>query len=86
MGAAFIFSFVGGFLTDKFGRKVAILISAIIFTAGSITMGVATSKEILLVGRIILGMGIGKHIIVVTIIVNSDDLRYCQHVCSSLHG
>ena len=33
-------------------------------------MGVATSKEILLVGRIILGMGIGKHIIVVTIIVN----------------
>ena len=35
------------------------MISAVVFTAGSITMGAATDKVILLIGRIILGMGIG---------------------------
>ena len=76
MGAAFLFSFVGGFITDKYnsnqdicpaaiicvrlGRKPAIIIAAVIFTAGAITMGAANNKEVLLVGRIILGMGIGR--------------------------
>ncbi len=30
-----------------------------VFTIGSVVMGVATNKEILLVGRIIVGVGIG---------------------------
>ena len=42
----------------RFGRKPAIIGSAVVVTAGAITMGAAGTKEILLVGRIILGMGI----------------------------
>ena len=43
----------------RLGRKPAIIIAAVVFTAGAVTMGAAGNKEVLLVGRIILGMGIG---------------------------
>jgi len=59
VGAAFIFSFVGGFVTNRWGRKPAILTAAVVFTIGAIIMGAANQKEVLLVGRIVLGMGIG---------------------------
>ena len=41
------------------GRKPAIIIAAVVFTAGAVTMGAAGNKAVLLIGRIILGMGIG---------------------------
>ena len=46
-------------LCVRLGRKPAIIMAAVIFTAGAVTMGAANNKEVLLVGRIILGMGIG---------------------------
>ena len=46
-------------LCARLGRKPAIIIAAVVFTAGAVTMGAAGNKEVLLVGRIILGMGIG---------------------------
>ena len=59
VGAAFLFSFVGGFITDRFGRKPAIVLAAVVFTAGAVLMGAAGTKEVLLGGRIVLGAGIG---------------------------
>jgi len=56
---AFIFSFVGGWVTERFGRKPAILVASVVFTVGSIVMAVSPSKVVLLVGRIVVGMGIG---------------------------
>ena len=48
----------------RWGRKVAIICAAIVFTIGAIVMGASPNKEVLLVGRIILGMGIGRFITV----------------------
>lgn len=59
IGAAWLFALVGGWLTDYMGRKPVILIASIVFTAGSVVMGLASSKELLLIGRIIVGVGIG---------------------------
>jgi len=56
---AFLFSFVGGWMSNRFGRRPAILFSSLVFTVGAITMGASPNRESLLVGRIILGMGIG---------------------------
>ena len=51
VGLAFVFSFVGGFLTNRFGRRPAILFASLVFTVGAITMGASPNKEVLLVGR-----------------------------------
>jgi len=56
---AFIFSFVGGFVTERFGRRPAILVASVVFTLGSVVMAVSPTKAVLLVGRIVVGMGIG---------------------------
>jgi len=59
VGAAWLFSLIGGPCNEIFGRKPTILIASVIFTVGAIVMGVAESREILLVGRLIVGAGIG---------------------------
>lgn len=42
-----------------FGRKPVILLSSLLFTLGSVLMGIATSFAALLVGRLAVGVGIG---------------------------
>ena len=54
-----MFALIGGPACERLGRKPVILAASVIFTVGAIVMGVATSKEVLLVGRIVVGMGIG---------------------------
>jgi SP family myo-inositol transporter-like MFS transporter 13 len=39
-----------------------ILLASLVFTAGSVIMGLSNQKEVLLVGRIVVGIGIGKFI------------------------
>src|SRR6202030_750480 len=49
----------GGRLADIFGRRLLLIVTAIIFAAGAVICAAATSPAILVVGRIILGLGIG---------------------------
>lgn len=56
---AWIFSLISGYSSDRFGRKPIILLSSIIFTIGSLTMGFANSSALLILGRFILGIAIG---------------------------
>lgn len=60
IGAAAIFALVGGFLNDRLGRRPVIMIASLIFTLGSICMGIAKDKFALLSGRIVVGAGIGR--------------------------
>ena len=46
VGAAWLFSLVAGPFCERFGRKPTILLASVVFTAGSIVMGVALSKEV----------------------------------------
>ncbi|XP_058501886.1 proton myo-inositol cotransporter-like isoform X1 [Solea solea] len=59
VGAAALSALSGGYLNDWLGRKICILISSFIFAIGSIILGLAPDKVVLLVGRIIVGLGIG---------------------------
>ena len=56
---AWIFSILSGSLSDYIGRKKVVIISSVIFTIGSLLMGIAPEKYTLLVGRLIVGAGIG---------------------------
>ena len=46
VGAAWLFSLLAGPFCERFGRKPTILLASVVFTAGSIVMGVALSKEV----------------------------------------
>lgn len=60
IGAAILGALLGGFLNQRLGRKPLLVVSAMVFTVGAVVMGVAPSREILLVGRLTVGFGIGK--------------------------
>ena len=60
IGAAILGALLGGFLNQRLGRKPLLVASAIVFTVGAVVMGVALSREILLIGRITVGFGIGN--------------------------
>ena len=57
--SAWIFSMIAGYVTDNWGRKPVIIIASIVFTIGSILLGISWSKYILLLGRLIVGAAIG---------------------------
>jgi len=59
IAAAAVFSLVSGYVSQRFGRKKAIIVGSFLFTVGAVVMGAADSKEVLLVGRLIVGGGLG---------------------------
>lgn len=61
IGAAALFALIAGIITERFGRKVVIMIASFVFTGGAIMMALSNSKEILLIGRLVVGAGIGKN-------------------------
>ncbi|GFN96072.1 proton myo-inositol cotransporter [Plakobranchus ocellatus] len=59
IGAAAVFSLFSGLIADALGRKVTIMITAVVFTIGALLMGVAPGPELILVGRLTVGAAIG---------------------------
>lgn len=57
--AAFFSSLFGGSINNTFGRRIAILFAAGVFTIGSLWLLVAWNYESLVLGRIVIGVGIG---------------------------
>jgi sugar porter (SP) family MFS transporter len=49
----------GGRLADTFGRRLMLLVTAVIFVAGAIVCASAGSVGVLIAGRIVVGLGIG---------------------------
>ena len=60
IGTAILGALLGGFLNQRLGRKPLLVASAMVFTVGAVVMGVAHSREILVIGRLTVGFGIGK--------------------------
>ena len=56
---AWLFSMLSGYITDKWGRKPVIIFASLVFTVGSLLLGFAWTKYVLLVGRLIVGAAIG---------------------------
>ena len=49
----------GGELADRLGRKRAVLIAGVVFTAGSLIEALAPDTSILVGGRLVVGVGVG---------------------------
>ncbi|KAJ6870099.1 inositol transporter 4-like [Populus alba x Populus x berolinensis] len=54
IGAAF-----GGYMNDRWGRRVAILGADIVFFLGAIVMAAAPNPWVIIIGRILVGLGVG---------------------------
>jgi len=57
--SACVSALVGGVLADWLGRRVTILLASCMFLLGSVVMGSAPGREILLIGRLVVGAGVG---------------------------
>uniref|UniRef100_A0A0D9W727 Major facilitator superfamily (MFS) profile domain-containing protein n=1 Tax=Leersia perrieri TaxID=77586 RepID=A0A0D9W727_9ORYZ len=49
----------GGWMNDKFGRRLSILNADALFLAGAVIMAFAPSPAVIIVGRIFVGLGVG---------------------------
>ncbi|KAF7803144.1 putative inositol transporter 2 [Senna tora] len=59
LAGAIIGAATGGWINDRFGRKIAILLADALFLIGSIIMAAAMNPAILIVGRVFVGLGVG---------------------------
>jgi sugar porter (SP) family MFS transporter len=59
LAGAIIGALTGGRLSDRYGRRITLLATSIVFILGAILCAAAPSIAALVVGRIIVGLGIG---------------------------
>lgn len=50
---------VGGTLTDRFGRRIVLIVTAVLFALGAVGTALAPTVFWLIIGRVIVGMAIG---------------------------
>ena len=56
---AFVGALIAGPISDKIGRRSTILVSDVLFTAGSSLMCLAPTIKALMAGRVVVGLAIG---------------------------
>ncbi|XP_046369518.2 proton myo-inositol cotransporter-like [Haliotis rufescens] len=76
--AAVVFALVAGVMADLVGRKKTIMSASVVFVLGSVVMGVASSKEVLLTGRIVVGVGVGLASVAVPVYVAEAAPRHIR--------
>ncbi|KAK1307706.1 putative inositol transporter 2 [Acorus calamus] len=59
VAGAIIGAGVGGWMNDKFGRRISILIADVLFLIGALVMALAPTPEVIIIGRVFVGLGVG---------------------------
>ena len=59
VAAAALAAIIGGPMSDLVGRKPTLILASVVFTVGSILIGVAWHAWLLLIGRLVVGIGVG---------------------------
>ncbi|KAL0388936.1 UNVERIFIED_CONTAM: Inositol transporter 4 [Sesamum radiatum] len=50
---------IGGWMNDRFGRKISIMVADLLFFAGAIIMAAAPAPWMIILGRVFVGLGVG---------------------------
>ncbi|KAK3432200.1 inositol transporter 4 [Eucalyptus grandis] len=59
VAGAIIGAAVGGWMNDRFGRKISILLADALFFIGAVVMAASVAPWMLIIGRILVGLGVG---------------------------
>ncbi|XP_042519574.1 probable inositol transporter 2 [Macadamia integrifolia] len=59
VAGAIIGAAIGGWMNDRFGRRISILVADSLFFLGAIVMASAPNPALLIVGRVFVGLGVG---------------------------
>lgn len=59
VAGAIVGAAIGGWINDKCGRKISILIADFLFFVGAMIMAVAPAPWVIIIGRIFVGLGVG---------------------------
>ncbi|GLJ05086.1 hypothetical protein SUGI_0010690 [Cryptomeria japonica] len=86
IAAAIIGSAVGGFVNDRFGRKIAIIIADIVFAVGAVVMAVAPNPWVLIIGRVLVGLGVGTASVSVPLYISESSPAKIRGALVSTNG
>ncbi|PKU84453.1 probable inositol transporter 2 [Dendrobium catenatum] len=81
VGAAF-----GGWMNDKFGRRLSILFADVLFFAGAIIMAAAPLPGIIILGRIFVGLGVGMASMTAPLYISEASPHKIRGALVSLNG
>ncbi|KAJ8759857.1 hypothetical protein K2173_009958 [Erythroxylum novogranatense] len=59
VAGAIIGAAIGGYINDRFGRKISILAADVVFFVGAIVMAVSPAPWMIVIGRLLVGLGVG---------------------------
>ncbi|GLU20578.1 hypothetical protein SLE2022_367690 [Rubroshorea leprosula] len=59
VAGAIIGAAIGGWVNDRYGRKISIMAADLLFFVGAIVMAIAPAPWVIIVGRIFVGLGVG---------------------------
>jgi DHA1 family bicyclomycin/chloramphenicol resistance-like MFS transporter len=75
-----------GYFSDRYGKKISILIGSYIFIFGSFVCVLATDFSILLMGRVLQGIGISSALLSHVVISDQYSLKKQEAIFSKLNG
>ncbi|KAG2214132.1 hypothetical protein INT46_001866 [Mucor plumbeus] len=77
--------FFSGLLTDRFGRKILVIVSSVIFIAGALILALAPNYGVLLFGRVVVGLAVGIASMIVPVYVSELSPKHLRGRLNTLN-
>ncbi|KAI7890542.1 general substrate transporter [Mucor mucedo] len=77
--------FGAGILSDRFGRKILVIVSSVIFIAGALILALAPNYGVLLFGRIVVGLAVGIASMIVPVYVSELSPKHIRGRLTTLN-